>query len=859
MKTSIKKLLSIILAVSMLASLFVMPASAAEPELDDWETLLDPVYYMDFSPDSDGKFYDSPAGTAGRQEVARIADPEGMADLPGDNGNVDNMILSSGQTGKINALHTTAKLYSAFSKGETAGSLNTGASGATDDYCIKSIDNEWNNSSIAATTINFPQTYGGTGDAYDKYRFEMDWKWQAFTTVTGGYELRDEGSIENAYILRFYIGDKELNIMTKQDTESNDARGAGAIYFQCSDFGLNGTGQTTAAEDVSLVTKSAAKFSEAESGKWIHITVDFDFEKGTINATFEGETETRQIATSITSGKDDFKNGITGFRMIGSTKGARRMNFIDNVMLSPVGRPEVDLSAGEVLGENAYLMDFSPVNGVFYDSPADEADKKEVARIANPADMIQPPKDGGNVDNMVISTDTTGRIYAGQATTNLYSAFSKGQTAGDFNTGASGAIDDYCLKSVDTNAASGSSTANTMIIFPETYGDANDNSHKYRFEMDWKWQSYKTTKINNVSTLVEETVGSLQNATVLRFFIGGKELNFKTSHGTNNLDARGAGAFFFECNDFGLTWSGQMTSTEDTAEVTKTAAALPATESGKWIHITIDFDFEEGIIDATLDGETEIRRISTKITKNDSVFANGITGIRMFGTAGVNIRKVNFIDNITLTPIMTKEPTIKADGNKIMWKAVTGAALYNVYASQTANGEKQAVTVKNLDTTSNPGYVIASLNFADDSAKYYTVTALSANKGESYHSNSISVAPKNIISNVDFEITSAAEGKSTAKATVNVEAAKGFGKKINLMAAVYNSKELISLAESPLTEFSRGTDGKLELTLNDLTAIPTSEMSIKFFIWDEDINPVKKSESLTFTQWREKLENSGHD
>ena len=79
------------------------------------------------------------------------------------------------------------------------------------------------------------------------------------------------------------------------------------------------------------------------------------------------------------------------------------------------------------------------------------------------------------------------------------------------------------------------------------------------------------------------------------------------------------------------------------------------------------------------------------------------------------------------------------------------------------------------------------------------------------------------------------------------------------MAAVYNSKELVSLSETPLTEFSRGTEGELELTLNDLTTLVTSEMSIKFFIWDEDIDPVKKPETLSYTQWHEELENSGHD
>ena len=62
-----KKYLSIVITICFIA-VNMLPVSIFALEAED---VITPVYYMDFSPDSDGKFYDSPAGTQGRTEIAR--------------------------------------------------------------------------------------------------------------------------------------------------------------------------------------------------------------------------------------------------------------------------------------------------------------------------------------------------------------------------------------------------------------------------------------------------------------------------------------------------------------------------------------------------------------------------------------------------------------------------------------------------------------------------------------------------------------------------------------------------------------------------------------------------------------------
>ena len=475
-----KKALCGIMTVCLLAGQFVVPASAEENLLQDRERLSDPVYVMDFSPEN-GVFYDSPAGTNGRMEVGRIDNPEGIVLVDG-TVNAGNKIIGlqdDSNTSRIFATQANKDYYSAFSGGVAANDINAGASGAEDDYCLRIADTGTAGSGTAR--INFPEAYGGSEDSYHKYRFEMDWKWNS---LYGTALSKEYGSPTGATILTFYIGEKRICLNTKSGTESNDKRGAGAFYFQGyngltgtagSAFGLIGSSQSTTEEELNNVTKSAAALTKAESGKWVHITVEFDFKKGTIDLLLEGDTETRRISTAITENADAFAAGVNGVGISASTTKDRRINLVDNVTLTPVNSPSVSLNAlnaGEVLGDNAYLMDFNPSSdGKFYDSPEGTEGRTEVERVDEPANMVVLPDSGSNADNKIIGKTSTGNLYANQTEKDLYVAYSNG--------GVSGAEDDYCLKSVDATNAAKSYTAGTRINFPKTYGGAEDSSHKY--------------------------------------------------------------------------------------------------------------------------------------------------------------------------------------------------------------------------------------------------------------------------------------------------------------------------------------------------------------------------------------------
>lgn len=846
-KTVLKNLMSIALVLSMLASLVVIPASAEAIELPDWEVVLDPVYEMNFSPDADGKFYDSPAGTEGRQEIATEANPEDI--LLGSN-NVGNKIISIGEsldtTNGTNQTRVSSRwaqnnMYSAISKGDTANDVNTGASGNVDDYCVKLVDANASGGP-GVLKIDFPQAYGAATDSHDKYRVEFDWKWQAYYSNSGVLTPTVQPSSTGATLFRFYVGGKEINLTSRGNSDtSGDVRGVGAMYLNCSGFGLNGSGQITNDVDSAGVTKSASQIPDSESGKWIHITVDFDFEDGTIDLLMEGETTVRQLSTVIGSGEEDFANGITGIGILGSTSSDRRVNYADNVKITPISRPEVDLSAGEVLGENAYFMDFSPdSDGNLYDSPEGTEGRRQVPFDSETGYM--------GIGSLWSGTNET-KVSSRFAKSTSYAEYSKvdddGVSSSDGN--------DYCVKSVDK-----SSTDNAQIVkidFPKTYGASDDANKKYRVEMDWKCidTSSSAPGATTVANLyIGNTSQSIQLATR-----SAKTTDTVKVNGTTD----GYGSFHMQSYDATGTCPFYLKEANQRDEG-EYAAAFSSEESGSWIHLTFDLDFKNCTIDLTMKGGSETRTLSAEIPESSTsareLFSAGICGVGLVGTNKALTTRTNYIDNVSVTPIMTKEPAIKANGNKLFWKDITGASSYNVYASSTADGAKDVVTVKSFDTTSNPGYVIATLDFSDDSAKYYTVTATSSNKGESYDSKALYLAPQNLISDVDFEITSAADGLATAKATVNVDAAKGFDKKIKLIAAVYDDGALVKLSESDLTSFVRGTEDTIETSLTELS-VPSNNMYIKFLVWDEEITPVKTAEELSSAKWREKLESFGDD
>ena len=86
-----KKFLSIALTAIMTVSAINIKYTPSVALAATGEVVT-PVYFMDFTPEA-GKFYDSPAGTVGRQEVAREDNPADVSLIAGDNGNVELFVI----------------------------------------------------------------------------------------------------------------------------------------------------------------------------------------------------------------------------------------------------------------------------------------------------------------------------------------------------------------------------------------------------------------------------------------------------------------------------------------------------------------------------------------------------------------------------------------------------------------------------------------------------------------------------------------------------------------------------------------------------------------------------------------------
>lgn len=759
-----KRLLSFVIAMSLFAAAVNQIPFAVRAESLQDETLLPPVYVMDFSPEN-GVFYDSPAGAEGRMEVARQENPDGIVFLPGSESNADNQIIKTvadGNTSRIYAKQAAKDLYVAFSKGETAGDMNCGASGAAEDYCLKSVDTSNTNSYTAVTGINFPETYGGEEDSRSKkYRFEMDWKWQAYSNLT---TQTPSGSPTGATIIAFIIGGKPvyLNCAVSNDA---DVRGGGAFRFYESDtssktaFGFTGSSQRTTDESLlNSVTKTAAALPSTESGQWQHITIDFDFSAGTIDAVIQGAAEKREISTKISKGADIFAQGISGIEVRGSTKTERRINYADNIKLSPIVLPSdddkleaannppytfddikgnnidsenvtenlilpsrkegvnvtwsvtpesasqyINLVSGQLTRPNfaqgdqtitltpeyelggltltgdpisgivlkaeeaadfplepVYFMDFSPdTDGEFYDFPKGVLGRTQVTRMELSGDAVTFPGHTA-VDNKSIALDSennVSKMMPNTRTLNEYVVFSKGSAADDVNTGAGGAVDDYCLKMIDTGTVN--AAPNVKITFPEAYGKPdNDNDYvKYRFEIDYKWQHF--------SSLTKTSSNPPTGTSWLRFHFGDSTMNlYSKSAAESTGEANGNSALCFTSTAFGMgATTNQMIPTGETGTVT--APMLSGSASGKWVHITVDFDFEDGTVDAAIEGNgNTTRTIHTVIPEGTgtggaayrSLFMEGLTGVTILGSTGGNLRAI-WADNIKISPMQTVKKT----------------------------------------------------------------------------------------------------------------------------------------------------------------------------------------------------------
>lgn len=493
--------------------------------------------------------------------------------------------------------------------------------------------------------------------------------------------------------------------------------------------------------------------------------------------------------------------------------------FAVSVSAETVGGQGAALQPGESLAQNpVYLMDFSPdADGKFYDSPAGTEGRQVVPMTANP-DGIKSTNRDENVNNQIISNaGNTSKLVPSGADAGSYAAFS--------TRGASGAAADYSLKV----AHSFNVTAyNAKITLPKAYGGEEDSCKKYRFEADWQYAYYTSSGLTDYT---------LQDAMpIMGFYIDDKLIKLQAKAANRASECRGDYALFVYDGDnsssstFGFTPSASDTAEADLDKVTMSAESLPADRSGKWIHVTVDIDFSAGTIYVTFKSDTVTREISTKVAKNSDIFKKGVNKLYFCG-AKKSVAILNFFDNIKITPIMTEAPTLQKDGTKLKWNAIEGATSYNVYFGNSESAAAASTTpVENLtfDETTEPGYVTVDLGaLGANVPSYYTVTAVSDNKGESVKSNVVDMMNRqNVVSDIAV---------AGGKATVSINAGEGFANPLYLIAAEYNGSELTNVEMSEPATFSQGTAENMEVSFASTANIN----NMKFFLWDSNLIPVK--------------------
>ena len=815
-----KRMLCITVAMCLFLGVSAISVPAASVPVKDWDELLEPVYLMDFSPE-DGVFYDSPEGTPGRMEVAREDNPEEITFFPGHT-NADDKIISTeadGNNSRVTANVGNENYYAAFSKGSEENDINTGSSGAVDDHALKLMNpGGVDGGTPPVVKIELPTTYGGPDDSYRKYRVEFDWKWQSYNSL--GEPISSQ-SPTGGYFFSFHIGGQVLNFYGKPSS-TTDARGSGALCFWDA-FGMNLTNQNTTEEEAGGISKTAQRLPASSSGNWVHITVDFDFMYGTINAVIEGVGARREISTKIESGFGNFAQGLSAIEVRGSHVTDLRAVLADNIKLTPIDGPAFALSPGEVLGNSAYSMDFSPVDGVFYDSPEGTPGRMAVVREDNPEGITFFPGHT-SVDNKIVSTAANGnnsRITANTSTINEFIAFSKGEAEGDVNTGASGAVDDYCIKAIDTGTGT---EPYINIDFPNNYGSSSDIQKKYRFEMDWRVQMYS-------DETTPSTTGRPTGINLINFNIGGQTLYLMTRGSNENI--------IYLANAFGMTLANQTGS--------KRNSMPSATDFNNWMHITVDFDFELGTIDVDMYGASgRSYSFSTNIEGGETDFAQGLSGVSLRSSTTTNRRAI-WADNVTMTPIMTKEPVAETKGVTITWPAVAGVEAYNVYQGASANEAMESTTPLEalvFDSIKKQGYVSTTLSGLEIGVPYYfAVTAVSSNKGESKKSNIVEInITQDIVSDIEFEVTDVEGETASGRAWVNITAVEDFENDVILIASVHDGDRMTNVNLSQPVTISHGFNPPIEVTLGNLSITPSSNVKIKFFLWDENLRPLNAAE-----------------
>lgn len=290
--------------------------------------VLEPVYFMDFNPDADGKFYDSPAGTEGRAEVPRMDNPSGIK-LVQYAANTDDMIIKkTGNAGMLVPTAETNSVYTAFSDKSVSGTIG--------DTSLKTAHLN-GVSTVASAELKFPKAYGGTDDTYKKYRFEADWMYHSTNTTDFQYGI---------IILNLVIGGKAMRLETKSTSGSNDVRDGYplAFYSPTSDFNITYRNTDTLEADKDGITKSADGIKTEMDGEWIHITIDIDFTGRKLYAKLENKNKNfvrEFIGEDIQANESAFDTGLQSVKLNGNKKTVSYVNFFDNVKITPIEKKDI--------------------------------------------------------------------------------------------------------------------------------------------------------------------------------------------------------------------------------------------------------------------------------------------------------------------------------------------------------------------------------------------------------------------------------------------------------------------------------------------------------------------------------------
>lgn len=131
-------------------------------------------------------------------------------------------------------------------------------------------------------------------------------------------------------ILNLVFGDanKGIQLKTKEKGRANESRTGFPLAFYDGNgstdsyFGFTPSASDTKTADKDGITKSADGIGAEMNEKWIHITVDIDFDTCKLYAKLENKSENfvREFIGEATKNADTFKQGLKSVKLCGNKK-----------------------------------------------------------------------------------------------------------------------------------------------------------------------------------------------------------------------------------------------------------------------------------------------------------------------------------------------------------------------------------------------------------------------------------------------------------------------------------------------------------------------------------------------------------